>query len=254
MSQTVRIAAAAILGLCVWAALLRYLWHSAVLAGRKPEAGLDRKPGTEWERIPEAGLAGKPKGKLGHKPGAGEHFAAVIWAAVFTAGILCMSLGYCCARRRGLPYINCLRNELVSMWLLAVALVDGRKRVIPHALTLPGFGAWLVLAVLAVWPGGSSPGRVIAFSLGGCLLGGGIFFLCRMLTKGGVGMGDVRVFSILGLLHGMNDTFSIVFFAILLMTVYGLGAVLARKKNMKSQLPMGPFILASYLLCGLLGV
>lgn len=85
-------------------------------------------------------------------------------------------------------------------------------------------------------------------------MGGGLFFLCKILTKGGVGMGDVRVFGILGLLYGLNYTFSIVFFTILFMSVYGIGAVLCKRKDMKSHVPMGPFILASYGLCCLLGV
>lgn len=219
MSHTVRMILAALLGLGAWAALWRYICRR-----READGGED------------------------------GGFAAPLRLALFAAGILCMGFGYCMAEYHGLPYVNCLRNGLAGAWLLAIAVVDAREQVIPHGLTLPGFAAWLALAALALLPGGGSFGRVMSFSLGGCLLGGGMFFLCRALTKGGVGMGDVRVFGILGLMYGMNYTFSIVFFTILLMAAYGLVAVLCGKKSMKSHVPMGPFILASYLLCCLLGV
>ena len=175
-------------------------------------------------------------------------------ALLFLAGAAGMIFCYCMARYYGLTYINCIRNELVFVWLVPVALIDAGEQVIPHGLTVPGFVAWIVFVLLAVGIGGGSLRSVLVFSMGGCLMGGGMFFLCRLVTRGGVGMGDVRAFGILGLLYGMNYTFSIVFFTILLMTVYGAAAVIGRRKDIKSQVPMGPFILASFTICCLLGV
>lgn len=173
---------------------------------------------------------------------------------IFLGGIAGILLCSGLAAYYKMPYINCIRNGLTAAWLLTVALIDAKEQIIPHALTISGFLAWVVLVLLAVFLGGGALSSVLLFSLGGCGLGGGVFFLCRLLARGGVGMGDIRVFGILGLLFGMNDTFSIVFFTILFMSVYGIGAVLCRKKNMKSQVPMGPFILAAYMLCCILGV
>lgn len=268
MNQAVGNVTAVLLGLGTWTALWRYLCLRWSRPGAVPRRAAEKTGdcGEAPQQTAEgAGDYGEAPRRAAEKTGDSgvvpqqtaeepDGFTAPLRAVVFAAGLLCMVYGYCMARHWELSYINCLRNAMAGAWLLAIALVDGREQLIPHGLTLPGLGAWVVLAVLALWPGGSSPGRVLAFSLGGCLLGGGVFFLCRMLTKGGVGMGDVRVFGILGLLYGMNYTFSIMFFTILLMAVYGLGAVFARKKDMKSHVPMGPFVLAAYLLCCLLGV
>lgn len=214
-------------GLGIWTALQMYYW------GREPGKVPDRKTVCR-DYVTQLKTA---KGKL-----------------LLLAGIMGMVCCFYLAEYYGLPYINCVRNEAVFLWLMPVALIDAKEHIIPHALTMPGFAAWVLLVLLAVSAGGSSLGAVLLFSLGGCLLGGGVFFLCRLISGGGVGMGDIRVFGILGLLYGMNATFSIVFFTILIMSVYGFGAVLCGKKGMKSQVPMGPFIMASYLLCCLLGV
>lgn len=181
----------------------------------------------------------------------GFHRADFYVAYLIAAGG--MSLCYGMAVYYGLPFINCIRNELVFAWLFVIAMIDGKEQVIPKALTTAGFGGWVLLAIISVLAGGSCKG-VLFFSGSGLLLGGGVFLLCRVLTKGGIGMGDIRMFSVLGLLYGMNYTFSILFFTILFLSIFGIAATLMKKKNMKSMIAMGPFTLAAYLCSCLLGV
>lgn len=169
------------------------------------------------------------------------------------AALAGMSCAYLLGVRHGLAYVQCLRNALVFGWLLVIALVDGRKQIIPRALTNMGWICWLLLSVTAVATGTGGK-QVLLFSAGGLLLGGGVLLICRLVSKGGMGMGDVRLFAVLGVLYGMNYTFSILFFTIALMSLYGLAAILLRRKSMKSMLPMGPFALAAYGICIVLGV
>lgn len=164
-----------------------------------------------------------------------------------------MSCAYLLGGHHDLAYAQCLRNALVWGWLLIIALIDGRKQVIPRAMTNAGWGCWILLGAAAVVTG-TTVKQVLLFSVGGLLLGGGVLFICRLVSKGGMGMGDVRLFAVLGVLYGMNYTFSILFFTIVLMSVYGLIAICLRKKGMKSMLPMGPFVLVAYGMCIVLGV
>lgn len=170
------------------------------------------------------------------------------------AAILGMSFSYGMAVHYELVFINCLRNELLFCWLLIIAMIDGREQIIPRPLTTAGYLCWLFFAAAAIIIGKASVLNVILFSLGGIAMGGGLFLLCRLLSKGGVGMGDVRMFSVIGLLYGMNYTFSIVFFTTLLMTIYGVVAALCKKKDMKAKVAMGPFTLTACILCFLLGI
>lgn len=153
----------------------------------------------------------------------------------------------------GLAYVQCLRNALVFGWLLVIAMIDGQKQIIPRILTNAGWVCWILLSITAIVTG-TAVKQVLLFSAGGLLLGGGVLFICRLVSKGGMGMGDVRLFAVLGVLYGMNYTFSILFFTIVLMSGYGLIAILLRRKGMKSMLPMGPFAVVAYGICIMLGV
>lgn len=175
---------------------------------------------------------------------------AVLWL-VAAAG---MVYSYCTALYYQLSYINCLRNALVFGWLWAIALIDGREKLIPRALTTSGLACWAAVAALAVLAGGDTWKNVLWFSGGGLLLGGGVFLVCRFVSRGGIGMGDIRMFSVLGLLYGVNYTFSILFVTILLMAVFGVAGILFRKTTAKSMVPMGPFALAAVSICFWFGI
>lgn len=174
-----------------------------------------------------------------------------IWMDI--AAVCGMTGAYLLGQYHGLVYIQCLRNALVLGWLLVIACVDGREQKIPRTLTNAGWIGWLLLCLTAVINGAEWK-AVLLFSAGGFLLGGGVLFICRLVSKGGMGMGDVRLFAVLGVLYGMNYTFSILFFTVVLMSVFGLAAILMRKKGMKSLLPMGPFAVVSYVICIILGI
>jgi Flp pilus assembly protein protease CpaA len=165
-----------------------------------------------------------------------------------------MVASYFFALRHQEPFVNCLRNELIFLWLFTIALIDLKEQKIPKALTVSGFLLWCVFVLAAVTAGGAVFSEVMFFSGGGLLLGGGLFFVCRLFSRGGVGMGDVRMFSILGLLYGMNDTFSILFMTILFMSVYGIVCAIMKKKDMKSMVAMGPFAWVACCFCFLVGI
>lgn len=173
-----------------------------------------------------------------------------LYVTALTGQALC----YWRADMQGLPFVSCIRNGLVFSWLLVIALIDGKEQLIPKELTRAGLVVWVLLVIINVWFGDSSLWNVLFFSGGGLLLGGGMFFLCRLISRGGIGMGDIRMFSVIGLLYGMNYTFSIVFFTIIFMSMFGIVAVLGKKKTLKSVLAMGPFTLAAYFVSCMLGV
>lgn len=165
-----------------------------------------------------------------------------------------MIFSFCMAQHYHLVFVNSIRNELVFVWLLIIAVIDWKEQIIPKKLTTAGLLVWVIFVILAVVVGKASIVHVLLFSFGGLLLGGGLFVLCRLLSKGGVGMGDIRMFSVLGLLYGMEYTFSIVFFSVLLMSVYGIAGLIMKKKGIKDRVAMGPFVWASYCICIALGI
>lgn len=75
-----------------------------------------------------------------------------------------------------------------------------------------------------------------------------LFFLLLMsrITRGGLGMGDVKLFSSFGFLCGIRTVFFTLSFAFLLCALFSSALLLAKKKGLSDSLPMGPFIWAGY--------
>lgn len=160
-----------------------------------------------------------------------------------------------------------------SLSLVVATLTDARHLVIPDAVTIPGTAAGLVLGALRTdWraleaavfsPGAesfllSAADAAILDSLAGALLGGGIFFLLARAYRGirkreGLGMGDVKLVSMLGAFLGAEGAVVVMFLSSLLGTVAGLAIIVLGGKTVRHAIPYGPFLSVSalaYLLWG----
>jgi leader peptidase (prepilin peptidase)/N-methyltransferase len=126
----------------------------------------------------------------------------------------------------------------VTLILIVVpaALIDLDYRIIPNLITVPG--AVLALALgLALDPSGEGT-RLIA----GACAGGGLL-LAALAYPGGMGMGDVKLAAVMGLLLG-RAVGAAVFIALVVGVVAGL-AVIARHgatRGRKKAIPFGPFL------------
>lgn len=88
-----------------------------------------------------------------------------------------------------------------------------------------------------------------------CLLGalGGftLFFIIYVVTKGGLGEGDVKLIPSLGLITGISGIFHLIFLAGLLSLPISI-VLYWIKKERRYELPFAPFLIGSlYLMLGL---
>ncbi len=89
---------------------------------------------------------------------------------------------------------------------------------------------------------------VILNHLFGALIGASIVGLIILITKGrGMGMGDLKLMAALGVLFGWPDTLFLFIFGTFIGAIVSLALILFQKKNMKSQVPFGPFLIAGTL-------
>jgi leader peptidase (prepilin peptidase)/N-methyltransferase len=70
-----------------------------------------------------------------------------------------------------------------------------------------------------------------------------LFFLFVFFSKGTLmGLGDVKLMFLMGLILGWQKTLLSLFFAFLLGAIIGIGLIVAKKKSLKSEIPFGPFL------------
>ncbi len=123
---------------------------------------------------------------------------------------------------------------LLTTVLLIVTFIDLEHQIIPDKITLPG----LVIGLLC------NPLLPISFpnALIGGLLGGGIFLLAALLSRGGMGGGDIKLMAMLGVFFGWQRALLTIFVGVCTGAFGGILLMLIKKKGRKDQVPFGPFL------------
>lgn len=79
-----------------------------------------------------------------------------------------------------------------------------------------------------------------------CFFASGITFITiAIISKGAIGGGDIKLFSILGLIFELKKYVLMIFLTFLLAGIYSITMCLLRKIDRKTQIPMAPFIALS---------
>jgi leader peptidase (prepilin peptidase)/N-methyltransferase len=125
---------------------------------------------------------------------------------------------------------------VLILLVVPAALIDLEHRIIPNRITALGAVLALVLGT-ALDPAGE-PGRLIAGAVAG-----GFLLLAALAYPGGMGMGDVKLAAVMGLLLG-SAVAPAILIALLLGVLVG-AVVIARKgaaEGRKTAIPFGPFL------------
>ena len=132
-----------------------------------------------------------------------------------------------------------------------IALIDLRHRIIPNRLTYPSLLLFSVVIVLARVIGGVGDPASAAIGL---LLYGGILFFVAVVSRG-MGMGDVKLAALIGLVLGSLGLRFVGVAAGAAIVFGGLGGVvaLAMGKGRKSAIPFGPYLAAGAVVAGIWG-
>ena len=124
----------------------------------------------------------------------------------------------------------------------AITWIDIERRIIPNRITYPafvGFAAYVVIAWL--FDGGTDPVRGL---VGALLYGGGLFLVA--LVSRGMGMGDVKLALVIGVVLGAIGLRYVGVAAAGAVLFGGVGGIvaLAMGRNRKAMIPFGPYMAA----------
>jgi leader peptidase (prepilin peptidase)/N-methyltransferase len=125
--------------------------------------------------------------------------------------------------------------------MLAVAAIDLEHRIIPNRITYPAFPVSAV-AILVGWAVGQDLDPVRA--LIGALAYGGAFLVIAFIAPRGLGMGDVKLTALIGLVMGSLGLRYVGVAAGAAILLGGVGGILAllAGRGRKSAIPFGPFL------------
>jgi leader peptidase (prepilin peptidase)/N-methyltransferase len=136
--------------------------------------------------------------------------------------------------------------------MLAAALIDARHRIIPNRLTYPA----LVLAAVAIvaLSLAGQPLSITGAVVGFLCFGGGLL-LVAIVSPGGMGMGDVKLGALIGLVLGAVGLRYVAVAAGMAVLLGGVAALvaLAAGRGRKGTIPFGPFLASGAAVAALAG-
>ena len=127
--------------------------------------------------------------------------------------------------------------------LIVITFIDLDFQIIPDVITLPG----IVIGFIAgsfLMPDPFMRYSHLAFlsSLIGFLAGGGLYYAIAVLSKGGMGGGDIKMMAMVGALMGWKSVILTTFLGSLTGAIVGIFLMVFKGKGRKTKIPFGPFL------------
>ncbi|MEZ4767590.1 MAG: A24 family peptidase [Caldilineales bacterium] len=149
--------------------------------------------------------------------------------------VVCMALWGALAGWRAPSPAAGVSALVVTAILLCIALVDFQVRRIPNALVV----ALLVwAAVQLVWLGQPAPLAAVV----GLLVAGGLFLVLRVVSRGQMGMGDVKLEAALGALLGFPAIMSAMLLGVIAGGLAAAVLLITRRAGRKDPIAYGPWL------------
>lgn len=180
-----------------------------------------------------------------------------VWLRVF----ICLFVGVLGFIATMLLYKNCsltvniIRLQIGYVCIAGAACVDLREQRIPNIF--PTVMAIAALACLAYLYFSDSDGgfAYIISSIAGVIACSICMLLVYALTKGGIGMGDIKLLCALALLGGANALACTAAIGAISCGIVTIGLLIAKKKKIKEDaLPFAPFVFLGFAVSVLLPI
>lgn len=145
-------------------------------------------------------------------------------ALLFTGIVLLLALvtGAYGRYRNEYTAVQCYINIVILFLLYAMAWVDYREKIIPNQLILTGLIIWMIEMGIEVFLFYTDFRTVMLFSVLGGGVWGGLLVVIALIAKTALGMGDAKMFLVIGLIYGLNNTYAILLISLLIMAVISI--------------------------------
>ena len=132
----------------------------------------------------------------------------------------------------------------ISSLLLVVAFIDLNEMLIYDKLLVGLIG----LSILEKFTNYMVYGKTmdIKSSILGAVLGGGLFLLIYLLSKGGMGDGDITLMASIGFILGWKHSLLTMILSFILGAIISVFLLAFKIKDRSDPIPFGPFIISSF--------
>jgi len=141
--------------------------------------------------------------------------------------------------------------SLISSVLLSIIFIDLMEMIIPDSLVVCILVLSVIHKAVNYFLYGIYPELIVSFL--GLLLAGGLFAAIVLLSRGGMGGGDVTLIGALGFVLGIKYILLCIFLSFVLGAIISIALLAAKIKTRKDPIPFGPFIVLGFFITSLWG-
>lgn len=148
--------------------------------------------------------------------------------------------------------LKSIRYVVLMGMLVPIAYKDYKEKRIPNRwlvyMTAIRGGIFMIEAIL--YP--SAAIENLKYMLAGGLVGFLVLFLAYILSRHEIGLGDVKLFTVIGLYLGVGTTYFVLLASLILAALYGGVKMLRKQLKGKDEIAFAPFTaIAAVLILGL---
>lgn len=125
-----------------------------------------------------------------------------------------------------------------------LAKIDYHEKKIPNKIILIMLIARVVFLIYEIVVNLEYWKTVLVYPLLGAAIGGMIMAVAMLISRKGVGMGDVKMFIVIGAFVGSTEILATLFYTILISVIGGVMLLITKKAGLKDSVPMAPFACA----------
>ena len=138
--------------------------------------------------------------------------------------------------------ITTLWGVMLIVFGIITSVIDIKTKKVPNSLVLVMFIAWLLTMTPMLFINTQEATTKIFDSGLGFLLGGGLLLLVYVISRKGLGGGDVKFMAAAGLYLGFYSVIPAMFFGSVLAALTVLTLLLLKKMKRKDTIPLTPFL------------
>lgn len=163
---------------------------------------------------------------------------------VITAICYCVIAVFCLVmqHQHARPIVSVVQYIILWDFALSIAWIDHKVKKIPNQFMLILLAVRAVGVVFDVICAPDQAVKVLSSALLGMFIGGFIILICMLISRGGIGAGDMKLFGVIGFYFGVAGIIQVMMYSLLFSAFFSIGMLIARKAKLKSTLAMAPFI------------
>lgn len=153
----------------------------------------------------------------------------------------------------GWTYTKCIRYLILLFGVLILAYIDSKSQIIPNKILIIMFAIRCLLLIVELILYRYAAIELLSSAFGGLVIGFVVFILAYYVSKKGMGMGDVKLISVIGFYTGTAVLYAIIVFSLIACIVYSLVQMARKKVTAKSFVAFGPFVAIGTIVAIVLG-